>query len=177
MVEIVSQKPKLILPSWRWPLWFSLILFFLAIASFIFLKVYLSKLETDITHINNQIKAEAAKISIDDENTVIRLGNSLDAFSSLIASHSYFSNFFNLIDSLTYSRVVFTKIDADKKGGLVQLKGTAQNYTALAKQIVALRSNKDIKSLEVRGINFGTNGLDFDIITGVDSKIFVKNNQ
>ncbi|MEK7198052.1 MAG: hypothetical protein AAB648_01135, partial [Patescibacteria group bacterium] len=68
-------------------------------------------------------------------------------------------------------------VDADKNKGLFQLKGTAQNYTALAKQIVALRSSEDIKSLEVRGINFGTNGLDFDIITGVDSKIFVKNNQ
>ncbi|MEK7087442.1 MAG: hypothetical protein AAB958_01935, partial [Patescibacteria group bacterium] len=159
------------------PLWFSLTLFFLSIISFIGLKVYLSQLEADITLINNQIKAEAAKISVDDENTVIRLNNSLDAFSKLIASHSNFYNFFSLIESLTYSRVVFTKVDADKNKGLFQLKGTAQNYTALAKQIIALRSSEDIKSLEVRGINFGTNGLDFDIITGVDSKIFVKNNQ
>lgn len=177
MVEIVSQKPKLTLPSWRWPLWFSFTIFFLVVSSFIFLKVYLSQIEADIIGINDQIKAETAKISVDDENTVIRLGNSLDAFSKLIASHSYFSNFLSLIDSLTYSRVVFTKIDADKNKGALQFKGTAQNYTALAKQIMALRSNKDIKSLEVKGINFGTNGLDFDLIAGVDSKIFVKNNQ
>lgn len=177
MVEIVSsQKPKLILPSWRWPLWFSLTLFFLTVGSFIFLKVYLSKLEADNIVINNQIKAEAAKISVDDENTVIRLNNSLNAFSELIENHSYFSNFFSLLESLTYSRLVFTKVDANKKG-LLQLKGTAQNYTALAKQMVALRSNKDVKSLEVRNINFGTNGLDFDILMGVDPKIFVKNNQ
>lgn len=177
MIEIVSQKPKLTLPSWRWPLWFSFILFFLSVSSFIFLKVYLSQLEADITLTNNQIKAEAAKISIDDENTVMRLNNSLDAFSKLIVNHSYFSDFLSLLESLAHSRVVFTKIDADKSKGFIQLKGTAQNYTALAKQIVALRSNKDVKSLEIKGINFGTNGLDFDIIAGVDSKIFIKNNQ
>ena len=70
--------------------------------------------------------------------------------------------------------MVFTKIDADKEKGFIQLKGTAQNYTALAKQIVALRSNKNIKSLEIKGINFSTNGLEFEITAGADPKIFVK---
>lgn len=177
MVEIASKKSTLSLPTWRWPLWFSLILFFLSVGVFLSMKVYLSRLESDIVAINSKIKTEAAKVSVDDENAVLRLNDSLDAFSRVMASHSYFSNFFDLISSLTYSRLVFTKIDADKEKGLIQLKGTAQNYTALAKQLVSLRSNKDIKSLEIKGINFSTNGLEFEVMAFADPKIFTKNNQ
>ncbi len=177
MVEITSQKPKLVLPTWHWPLWFSLTLFLLSVVALIFLKVYLSQLENDIAGINNQIKVEATKISIDDENAVTRLSDSLDTFSRLTANHSYFSHFFDLLGSLTYARVVFTKVDADKDKALIQFKGTAQNYTALAKQIVALRSNNNIKSLEIKGINFSTNGLEFEIMASADPKIFIKNNE
>lgn len=177
MVEITPQKPKLNLPTWRWPLWISLALFFLAIAVFIALKVYLAQIQAEIISINSQIKIEVSKASADDENSVVQLSDSLVAFSGIVSNHSYFSDFFNLLSSLTHSRLVFTKIDADKEKGLIQLRGTAQNYTTLAKQIVALRSNKDIKSLEIKGINFSTNGLEFEITAFADPKIFVKNNQ
>ncbi len=177
MVEIISQKPKISLPTWRWPLWISITLFFLSIATFIFLKVYLSQIQTEIVNINNQIKTEAAKVNADDENTVVHLNDSLGAFSDLVSNHSYFSNVFDVIGSLTYQKVVFTKFDADRKTGLIQLKGTAQNYTALAKQMVALRENANVKNLEVKGINFGTNGLEFELLAGVEPQLFVKKQQ
>ena len=174
MVEIISQKPKISLPTWRWPLWISLALFFLSIAAFILLKVYLSQIQAEITNINNQIKTEAAKVNIDDENAVVHLNDSLNAFSALVSNHSYFSNVFGVVGSLTYQKVVFTKFNADRETGIIQLKGIAQNYTALAKQMVALRENADVKNLEVKGINFGANGLEFELLAGVDSQLFVK---
>lgn len=174
MVEIIPQKPKISLPTWRWPLWLSIALFFLSIAAFISLKVYLARIQAEITNINNQIKTEAAKINVDDENAVVRLNDSLGAFSVLVSSHSYFSNVFDVIGSLTYQKVVFTKFDADRETGIIQLKGIAQNYTALAKQMVALREQANVKNLEVKGINFGTNGLEFELLAGVDSQFFVK---
>ncbi len=177
MVEIIPQKPKISLPTWRWPLWFSITLFFLSVAAFIFLKVYFSQIQAEIININNQIKTEAAKVNADDENTIVHLNDSFNAFSDLVSNHSYFSNVFDVISSLTYQKVVFTKFAADREGGLIQLKGTAQNYTALAKQMVALRENANVKNLEVKGINFGTNGLEFELLAGVDSQLFVKKQQ
>ena len=174
MVEIIPQKPKISLSTWRWPLWLSVALFFLSIAAFISLKVYLAWIQTEIVNINNQIKTEAAKVNTDDENTVAHLSDSFNAFSGLVANHSYFSNVFDVISSLTYQKVVFTKFDADRETGIIQLKGTAQNYTALAKQMVALRENPDVKNLEVKGINFSANGLEFEFLAGVDSQLFVK---
>jgi len=177
MVEIIPQKPKISLPTWRWPLWLSVALFFLSIAAFISLKVYLAWIQTEIININNQIKTEAAKVNIDDENTAAHLNDSFSVFSGLVANHSYFSNVFDVIGSLTYQKVVFTKFDADRKAELIQLKGTAQNYTALAKQMVALRENANVKNLEVKGINFSANGLEFELLAGVDSQLFVKKQQ
>ena len=134
----------------------------------------MSRIEADIAGINDQIKAEAAKINEGDETTVVRLADSLAAFSGLVANHSYFSKLLEFVGSLTYSKTVFTKFDADREKGTMQLKGSAQNYTALAKQMVALREQANVKNLEVKGINFGANGLEFELLTGVDSQFFVK---
>jgi len=174
MVELVSQKPKISLPTWQWPLWVSIVLVFLSAAAFILLKVYLAQIQTEIVDINNQIKAEAAKVNASDEDAMLRLNDSLGAFNGLAANHSYFSNMLKTIGALTYEKVVFTKLDADYEKGIIQLKGMAQNYTALAKQIVALRENENFKSMEVKGINFGTNGLEFELIAGVVSELFTK---
>jgi len=174
MVEIIPQKQKIYAVTWRWPLWVSFMLFLLAVAAFIFLKVYLSRIEADIVDVNNQIKLEAAKINPDDETTIVHLSDSLAAFQNLVSNHSYFSKFLEVIGSLTYSRVVFTKIDVDHGKNTLQLKGSAQNYTALAKQMVALRENENFSGLEVKGINFGTSGLDFELMMFLNPKIFVK---
>lgn len=174
MVEITPQKPKLVLPNWRWPLWLSLVIFFLSIGAFVFLKAYLAKIQTEIISINDQIKTEAAKVNIEDENAVIRLSDSLAALGNIAANHSYFSDVFSLIGSLTHSKAVFTKFDADRDKGIINLRGSAQSYTVLAKQIVALRENNYVKSLEVKGMNFGTTGLEFELTLGVDPQLFVK---
>lgn len=174
MVEITPQKSKLIMPSWRWPLWLSLALFFLSVLVYMGLKVYLAQIQAEIISINGQIKTEAAKVSADDENAVINLNNSLASLSGIISNHSYFSGVFDLIGSLTHSKTVFTKFDADRDKGIIDLKGSAQSYTALAKQMVALRENNYVKALEVKGINFGSTGLEFELTLGVDPQIFLK---
>ncbi len=174
MVEITPQKSKLVLPSWRWPLWLSLALFFLSVLVFVFLKVYLAQIQAEILSINSQIKTEAGKVSADDENAVVRLSDSLTALSGIVSNHSYFSDIFSLVGSLTHSKAVFTKFDADRDKGVVNIKGLAQSYTVLAKQMVALRENDYVKSLEVKGINFGNTGLEFELTLGVDPKIFTK---
>jgi len=174
MVELVSRKPKISLPTWHWPLWVSVVLMFLSAAVFIFLKVYLAQIQTEIVGINDQIKTEAAKVNAGDEDAMLRLSDSLSAFSGLAASHSYFSSALETIGALTRKNVVFTKFDADREKGIVQLKGTAQNYTALAKQIVALRENENFMSMEVKGINFGVNGLEFELMAGVAPELFIK---
>jgi hypothetical protein len=174
MVEITPSKPKITLPAWHWPLWVSLALFFLAAAIFISLQIYLSRIQADIVSVNNQIKEEAAKVSADDETVIARLNDSLAAFNGLMANHSYFSQLLGLIGSFTYSKVSFSKFDADKDLLTLQLKGSAQNYTALAKQMVALRENENIENLDVKSITFGTSGLEFELSMILDPKIFIK---
>jgi len=174
MVEIIPQKPKITLPEWRWPFWVSIALAFLSIAGFISLKVYLAQIQKDIADINTQIEAEAAKVNTDDENTVAHLSDSLNVFNGLVSNHNYFSNVLDTLGSLTYYKVVFTKFDADSGTNLIQLEGVCQNYTALAKQMVTLRENSNVKSLEVKGINFDTNGLKFELSAEVNPQIFLK---
>ncbi len=174
MVEITPQKSKLVIPGWRWPLWLSLALFFLSLFAYTGLKVYLAQIQAEIVDINNEIKTEASKVNTDDENTVVRLSDSLTALNGIVSNHSYFSGALDLVGSLTHSRAVFTKFDADRDKGTINLKGLTQSYTVLAKQMVALRENDYVKSLEVKGINFGNTGLEFELTLGVDPQMFIK---
>lgn len=174
MVEIMPQKSKLPVVTWRWPLWISLILFFLAVIAFIGLKSYLSQIQADLGSIDDQIKAEIAQVSVEDENTILRLSDTLRAFSGLMIYHPYFSQLLDLVNSRTHPKVVFTKFDADRGNSTLQLKGITQNYTVLAKQIVALREDENIKSLDVKGINFISSGLNFELLMTIDQKIFTK---
>ena len=102
MVELISQKSKISLPTWRWPLWISLILVFLSAAAYLFLKVYLAQIQTEIVSINGQIKAEAAKVNAGDEGAMLGLNDSLSAFGGLVANHSSFSNALGIIGALTW---------------------------------------------------------------------------
>ena len=138
------------------------------------LKVYLARIQAEIININNQIKIEAGKVSADDENAVVRLSDSLAALGGIVSNHSYFSDVFSLVGSLTHSRAVFTKFDADRDKGIINIKGLTQNYTVLAKQMVALRESSYVKNLEVKGINFGNTGLEFELTLGVDPAMFIK---
>ena len=67
---------------------------------------------------------------------------------------------------------------AELKSNLSTAQDTVGRLTAeesaLAKQMVALRENENIKSLDVKNINFGTNGLEFELSMIIDPKIFIK---
>ncbi len=172
MVEITPQKQKISLPVWRWPLWVASVLAFLCVAAFLALTVYLHTIQNSIAAVNDRIKVSAAKINAGDETTVANLSDSLAVFSGLVANHTYFSGMLGEIGALTYQKVVFDKFDADRTTSVIKLSGVAQNYTALAKQIVALRENQYFQNVEVKGISFGTGGLEFEISALVDSKFF-----
>lgn len=174
MVEITPQKPILPTVAWRWPFWSSLALFFLVIGVFVGLKVYLSQVQKDLDGINEQIKAETAKASVKDETAILRLSDTLRSFNELVTRHTYFSQLLDFVDSHTHSKVIFTKFNANRESSALQLRGLTQNYTTLAKQIVALREDENIKSLEVKGINFTSKGLDFELLMTIDQKIFTK---
>ena len=174
MVEIVSQKPKISIPAWQWPLWVAIALFLLTVAAFAGLNIYLSQIRAEVENISNQIKIEAAKVSPKDAEAIARLNDSLGNFNKLILEHISFAKVLDTIGAVTYQKVVFTDFASDREKNSVQLKGIAQNYTALAKQIVALRKNENIKGLAIKGIGFGDKGLSFDIMAEVDPKLFIK---
>ncbi|HAJ44691.1 TPA: hypothetical protein DCL87_01930, partial [Candidatus Azambacteria bacterium] len=73
MIEIVSQKPKISIPAWQWPLWASIALFLLSVAAFAGLNIYLSQIRAEAESVGNQIKIEAAKVSPKDAEAIARL--------------------------------------------------------------------------------------------------------
>ena len=136
------------------------------------MRLYLARLQDEVLGLNNQIKEAAAAVNAEDEQTVVRFNESLNTLRSLFANHTYFSSFLSLINSSTYPKVSYNSVQAEAVKNSIQLKGSAQSYTALAKQIVALRENPMILGVAVSGITFGVKNLQFDLKVDVKPDIF-----
>lgn len=165
---IISQA----LPSWRWLLWVSIALLMLTISAYFGLRFYLARLQAEVISLNGKIKEAAAAVNAQDEETVIKFNDSLNVIQGLFANHSYFSNFFNALNSATYPKIFYYSAQADANKNIIQLQGKTQSYTALAKQIVALRANPMVQGVEVASITFTTEGLQFSLKVDVKSDIF-----
>lgn len=176
MVELNAPKQKLNVntENLRWPLGVSVALFFTVIAVFIGFKIYLNRIQADIVAIDQQVQEEIKKVSVQDENLVIRMNESIGAFKNILENHSYFSNVLDFISSLTYAKTYYERFDADLEKNAIQIKGTTQNYSTLAKQIVAIRDNKSVQSLEVSSLSFSSGGVNFGFLLTVDSSVFTK---
>lgn len=174
MIEITSKNPAFEqnLPSWRWLLWVSIAVLVIVVLAYFGLRFYLIQLHNQAADLNNRIKTAAALVNPQDEETIIRFNNSLDSLSSLFKNHTYFSNFFNLIGSLTYPKISYRSFQADAVKNNFQVQGAAQSYSALAKQIVAFRNNPFVKGVDISGIVFGPTGLQFNLKIDVQPEIF-----
>ena len=174
MVEIAPKFPALTqtLPSWRWLLWVSIIILVLVIMSYIGLRFYLMRLQNEIVGLNNTIKQIALTVNPEDEQAIVKLNDSLNAIRSVFINDTYFFSFFDLLSRLTYPKISYRSVQADTVKNIVQLQGKAQSYTALAKQIIALRSSPLVKGIEVSGIAFSADGLQFGLKIEVKSDIF-----
>lgn len=69
---------------------------------------------------------------------------------NLLANHSFWTNFFEFLEKNTIQNITFKNIAADANG--VIITGTAANYEAIARQILAFISLPVVKDLKISGI-------------------------
>ncbi len=174
MVEIRPKMPSLaqILPSWKWLLWASAVLLILVVAGYVGLRFYLTQLHNEVVDLNNQIKEAAAQVNIQDEQTILRFNDSLNVIRSLFSNHAYFSSLFGILHGSTYPKLSYRSVQVDVSKNLIQLQGKTQSYTSLAKQIIALRNISFVKGVDVSGIVFAVDGLQFGLKIEVNPDIF-----
>lgn len=174
MVEIIKPKNTLLENLSKRPaiLWGSLIFLGAVVLIYAGLYFYSLSIQNEITSLNGRIAQAQSKIKSQDSVNVINFINQSDLIKQALIAHNYFSSFFGILESLVNQKVSLAKITIDAQKNFVDIEGLAQNYTYLAKEIVALRSNQKVIGVDVSQISLTPRGLNFRLLANVNNEIF-----
>ena len=152
----------------------SYIILFLVIAGWGGLYFYSSQLQKEIDLVIDGIE----KINNEDlagrneEVDKIKVANNkLNNFKGIFDKHSYSSEVFGFIEGITLKKVQFSKFNLDVSKAAVNLSGVARSYSDFAKQINKLKSEKDVRDVEISSFNIDREGIKFDLRMALVSDI------
>lgn len=166
-IEIIpkQEEKKPLLPEILF--YFSLILVISAVASYFVLNNLSTKTESDVTNLNQQIKALSNSPEGKLESKLQAEQRKINDFSSLVNGYRYSSQIFPFIESLAHPQVTFSDFSADIEDGTLELSGTADSFQTVAQQLMIFQQSKLVKSAEVSDVSLGTAGqipFTFDLV-------------
>ncbi len=92
------------------------------------------------------------------EKEITQTSTMVNAFEGLLKDHRHWSDFFAVIEDRSIPGVVFTELKAFYDTASISLKGLAQNYTILAKQIKSLEEEENINRVDVSDVELNKEG-------------------
>ncbi|MEK9147626.1 MAG: hypothetical protein AAB593_01830 [Patescibacteria group bacterium] len=131
-----------------------IIVLVLGIGSLIINKVFELK---KINSLNRQIDLNKQR-SFLLENSILNFPKQKDKAQELLNSHIYFSKIFDFFRENTLKTVFYDKISIDAEARSLNLEAVALSFEEAAKQLVLIKSIKDIDSFDVDSVSLNSNG-------------------
>ena len=130
-------------------------------------------LNGNIVDLDNRTKALNENRDEDKENAVLRFDAKLDRLGLILDNHIYSSAFFSFLESITHTKVQFTKFDFTAPDGSVTLRGLTESYDTFGEQVVALEQNDVIYNLVVSDVKLKKTGqVEFVIRFELDESVY-----
>jgi len=174
-IEIIP-KPKNKAPRW--------LIIFLASSIIIFLAVVSSYLYFEITARGLSKKIEERKEALSEipspeqkalEEDLLLKEAKINIYGNLLSSHEKSDNVFNFLESICHPKVWFSEFNFNSDEKTVSIKGTAENFTAMAQQMFIFRSQELLKSITLSELSLGEEGgVDFSLQVTLDPQIYYK---
>lgn len=119
---------------------------------------------SQIENTEGEIQALSPKWSTNLEDNILNLPTRVEKTRSLLNDHVYGSKLFDFLRANTLKKVVINSVNINAKTLSLDVKAQAASYNDLARQIVWLKSLKNIDSIKLSGISLGDKGLvDFSL--------------
>jgi len=168
----ITPKPKFRIPKWVsvvLAVFIILLLFF--VVSYFYLHNSLGKISQKIEEKDKALLKTPAEKELEKE--VLLKEQRVNNWAQLILSHRKPGNIFNLLEKTTHPSVVFSEFEFDSAKNLVEIKGSAEDFTALGQQILILKGEKDIKKITLSEVSIAKGGgIDFSLQLTFDSQFF-----
>ncbi len=136
-------------------------------------KTYKASLQHKIVSLNEQInETNKEKALLRKDSEVSDFQTRLNLLSGLAEQHAYWSHLFALIEGITLPKVQFTNFTADQKAKTLNLNGITTDFTRLAEQMVALKSEDWVTSLKLTSLSISKEGIKFHFNLNVSPQVW-----
>lgn len=114
---------------------------------------YFSKLNLDLSAINDEIISLERQRDKDAENRLLVLNQQLSLAGGLVDNHLVWSEALGRINQLTPPEVQFSSLIANVSGEKIDILAVAPSYTVIARQISSLLSDQNFKDVNIGKIS------------------------
>ena len=170
-----GQKNTLETPETKLPLIGALIILFLVGIIWFGLLFYKNSLDKKLESTKQQTESLSERENKEIQTKILALEKNLKNVKNLLSQHIYSSKLFDLLEKLTLPQVRWTDFNLKIESGLLSLKGQANNYSTLAKQILIFQEEPSFKEVNTSGISLGQlGGVKFNMEINFNPEIFKK---
>ncbi len=156
-------------------LYFSLVLVLVILAGYFILNNFQQRAEKDIQLLDKNLAAASASPEAALEKEILNYQKKINDFSSLLASHTYSSQIFPLIESITHPKVAFSNFSLEASKASVTLSGITDSFQTLDQQLAIFKKEKLVKEVKISDIAFEKDGkISFSFGLVMDPQIFTK---
>jgi Tfp pilus assembly protein PilN len=172
MEMIPKQTPKI--PFWVDILFYlSVVLLIFTLISYFSLNHFLETSQKTLADLETTLSEEISEKAV-LKNEILTYQKKIKDFSRLINAHLKTSNIFDFMEEQCHPEVWFNEFSLDTEAGKVLLAGEAQNFEALGQQMLILRDEKLIKSIDLGGVSLKKEGkINFNLSLSFDPSIFI----
>lgn len=170
------EKPEVIQARKRILIFSIIISLILGLAFWLYFFVQTIAWQTKKTQIEAALKEPTFALSAEDLRKVESLTIRSAPLKNLVSRHLYWTNVFKFLEENTLPNVSYSQFAGS--GTTVNLIGRATDYTTLARQILAFKTNSLVKDLKITNLNAQISGkgevlgINFNLSLTFDPKIF-----
>lgn len=106
-----------------------------------------------------QVEGQEAELKPELLSQLTDLSNSLTIARELLSGHSFASNVFLFIQSITHPRVQFSAFTFSRDSRKIEISGAAASYQTVAEQISLMEAHSQVEKVEFGGLARGDKGL------------------
>lgn len=163
-------------PGENRPLFYGVGVVLLVILLFVVVKLYTSYLTNQLAGIENELNLTEGQRDKEFEQEAIKLNKQFSLVGNLLGDHLIWSNVLTSIQNLTPPQIQIKTILGNTSEAKLEVGGRAVNYTAIAKQIAALLSDKSITDINLDKISVFSSGvLEYNMRVLFDKNNFLLN--
>jgi hypothetical protein len=125
-----------------------------------------TELQNTLAGLNNQSDLEL-------ENDIVATAEKTNDFATLWVKHQFVSQIFNFLKTICHKRVMIKSVNVGLENNvtLVTFSAVTDHFKTLGEQLLSLRSNPKIVSLNASEISLGQEGVSFIVTMGLSDEV------